>query len=483
MHKQKHRHLVAAPIAILAILTVAGLSNLVPARAEVDSGRMTVRLSSPNADQTFAIGGGVAGILRQGSALLADDFGSRLALKEGQMLLRASEFVSLDLGDSITASAVRGSFVAVREGGAVTVAALDTPLVIANGTSNIVLAPGSQSTFKPGQPGTVTTIGSEWYTTQLSDLAMLSAPVLPAIGHQGLAAAIDQHDLKDCVSIVSEGHLSHSDLRSALSTLLQSGHIDVTTYDCIRSFSDSLDPPGTLRELSLLTLAAEGARTDTTASAAIAGDFTSDPMLRSALPDVLPLLAIVTLKPLQPSLLDIFPTAVIETGLSDPARAVAILQRTAMLPKALVSAGLPLQSEAWKSVIARAITVLKTTVPEEQRSALDASLTQVLGVQTVKEQPVASAKPVPTTHWSADELTAITRDVLMTHGALVATTTALTPDTEAQTVRVEGVFIAEGGWNVPYGFSYDPGSETVKEITRDGRKLPNAVPLKTFFGQ
>ncbi len=483
MNKQKHRHLVAAPIAILAILAVATVSNFMPVLAGSVSGRMTVHLSASSDDEAFHIGGGVAGILREGSDLLADDFGTGLSLRKGQVLLRAPEILTLTLSDTMAVTVIHGSFVAVRDGETVTLAALDMPLLLANGDALTVLPPGRQLTMTPGAPDQNTSIGGDWYASQLSDLSTLESPRPRNIDDVRLADALETHDLTSCVSIATEGHLARPDLQTALAALLTAGKIDRDTYACIRELAHALDSSGALGKLVLLTLATEAVRTDTATSDMIAADFRADPFLKSAFPEILPVLAMTRQRPVQPSLINAFANTVIEAGLADPARALTIIRRASGVPRTLAAAGLPLQSQAWKSAIARAIVVLKTTVPEADRALLDVAFAEVVSMpEEVKPKAAAPAPEAPSTQWSEDELIAITHDVLASHGALFAVTTVLTPDAKAQTVLVEGIFVAEGGANVPYAFTYDPAKERVMKIIRDGHRLPNAVPVQTFFG-
>lgn len=481
MNKQKHRHLVALPIAVLAILTVGVCSHLLPVQAEADGTRLTVHLRASDRDEVFSIGSAVAGMLRSSSELLADDAGSRLSLKRGQVLLQTAEPLTLEAGDTMRVIVAYGAFVAVRDADAVTIAALDTPVLIEQGGVKSVLEPGRQVRVASGLPEQRTAIGSDWFTAQWSDLTLLPSVRITPIQDQDLRAAIDARP-SACTAIADAGHIARSDLRSALATLLSGRRIDTDVYHCIRSLTRALDGSDTMTSLALLLLATEGGRTDTAASSLISEDFIRDPFLKTVFPVTIPVLAVTSQRPVQAPLIHAFGSTVIQIGLASPAQAIRLITNAAHLPRTLATAGLPMQSDAWKSSLVRAVVVLKTTVPDADRSALDAAFSDILRKPVIAAAAPVVVKEVPSTHWTEDELTAITRDILVTHGALLATTTTLTPDAETQTVLVEGVFIAEDSGNVPYVFTYNPGKERVTKIIRDGRRLPNAVPVQTFFG-
>ncbi len=481
MHKQKHRHLVALPIAVLAILAVGVCSNLLPVQAETDGARMTVHLRASERDEVFSIGSAVAGLLRTSSELLADDAGTRLSLRRGQVLLQTAEPLTLEAGDSLRVAIAYGAFVAVRDADSVTIAALDTPLLIEYAGTKSVLEPGRQVRVVPGLPEQRTAIGGDWYTAQWSDLALLPSVRITPIENQEFRTAIATRP-SECVTIADAGHIARGDLRSGLAILLTERRIDTDVYHCIRSLARSLDGSDTMIPLALLLLATEGGKTDPSAATLITEDFTHDPFLKAVFPVTLPVLAVTRQRPVQAPLIHAFGSTVIQTGLASPANAISLIANASHLPRTLASAGLPIQSDAWKSSLIRAIVVLKTTVPEADRSELDAAFADILRKPVIAAAAPAPVQETPTTHWTDDELTAITHDILVTHGALLATTTTLTPDAEKQTVLVEGVFIAEDSGNVPYVFTYDPGKERVTNIIRDGRRLPNTVPVQTFFG-
>lgn len=471
-HTTKHRHFVAVPVAVLAVTTFFGVCTAVPLRADVAIGASSAKLSATETDHPFAVGRSVAGILREGSMLSADRVGASLTLQDGQVLLRTQEAVSLDLGIA-TVSMLRGSIVAVRDAGSVTIAVLTDPVLLKRGEELTLLQPGMQVTVQ-NDALRPTQIGSGWYAEQLADLATLP-PVSDA-----------RTDIVD--SVCSDSSVSTDDMRAALRLLLASGKITSEAYRCLRETAQAIDPSHSVFRLALTSLMTEGARTEDEASRMILDDVQNDAFLGPQLTLLVPELAVRAGKPVQPAFLDSYPSTLIKLGLTHPDRAIEALGKAQDLPSALTSAGLPLQSDAWRSVLIRSIVVLKTTVPDAERRELERILTHVVEVKVfaadtqTSSAPASVAVKAPSTHWSDAELQAIAHDVLASHGALFATTTTLTPDAAAQTVAVEGIYVLQNGSNVLYAFTYDPAAETVTRIIRDGKRYPNAVPVRVFFG-
>jgi hypothetical protein len=259
------------------------------------------------------------------------------------------------------------------------------------------------------------------------------------------------------------------------------GRMTAAIYEALRTAAGT----GTEEmRLLLIRLALRGARTDADAARMITDDFLADDILKDEFTRLLPSLAMTSAKPVQPELIRAWAGEVIRQGLKDGTGSALLIRDAAVLPAALTQAGYPLQAREWKSSLGRAAAVLKTTVSAPNRAVLAGAeqlfLTSAGPVADAPDDAPAE-KPAPATSWTADELSAITRDTLVSHGALIATSTAFTADAETQTVLVQGVFVAENGKDVPYTFTYDPAASVLRQIRRDGRLLPNAVPVQTFF--
>lgn len=461
MIKKTHRHFVAVPIALLMMLAFTSVATLIPVRAELVAAQKSVQLSATLDDEEFYIAENIAGILKAGTKLSADPAGTRLSLRSGQALLRTSRVVRLDI-DTVTVTALRGSFVAAKDAQTIMIAALDAPVIIAGDTFTLVLAPRMQVLLKKDLSHTLSSIGIEWYSAQMQSLS-------------SLRPSSKQSMIDDACA--QEQSFS-SDNAGFIVTLVGSGRITTDVYSCILRFSDRMDDAQSIRRLALLTLATEGARIDDEAAVLILDAFEHDSVLRSALPQVLPALVIQNRSAVPPQLIDLFSTGIIEKGLMDPVDAIALLENAVPVSDTLRRSGLPLQADLWQAATTKVMRVLRSVVSDDQRVKLDQLIRHSSHSSSVTADREATR---PLTDWSDEELLFMTRNTLLDHGALFSSTTLLTPDKDHQTVRIEGIFILKDNKNVRYDCTYDPTKEIFTNIIREGTRLPNDVPVTIFF--
>jgi len=466
MIKKTHRHFVAVPIALVMMLAFVSVTMLVPVRAELVAAQKSVHVSATLDDEEFYLGQNIAGMLKAGTKLSADPIGTRLSLNSGQALLRTSGFMKLDI-DTVQVSALHGSFVAAKDAQTIMIAALDAPVILVSDEFSLVLAPRMQVLLKKDVSYTLSSIGREWYSTQMQSLSSLR----PASKQ-----SIEQNMIDDACA--QEQNFS-SDDAGFIVTLLGHGRITTDVYSCILRFSDTMDDAQSIRRLVVLVLATEGARIDDEAAVLILDAFEHDSVLRSSLPQVLPALVIQKRSATTPpQLIDLFSTGIIEKGLLDPVDAIALLENAISVPDTLRRSGLPLQADLWQAAITKVVTVLKSVVSDDQRVELDQLIHQTSSSSsTTFDQDVIR----PQTNWTDEELILMTRNTLLDHGALFSSTTLLTADTEHQTVRIEGIFILKDNKNVRYDCTYDPTREVFTNIIREGTRLPNDVPVTIFF--
>jgi hypothetical protein len=433
MHTQRHRHIVAVPIVALAMLLIGGVNHFMPLHAAVGQGasRTTLKVS---VDQPFSIGTDITGFLYAGSALQADRHGQSLTLQRGQAIITPATYVVLTVGD-ILVSFDAPVFVILDT--VTTIVALTEPVIVTRDDARFILLAGQQLRVDPSKKVSLSTVPAAWLAETLSHITV-------------------PHDTADITRITTETY--HS--------LLQSS-----------------DPDTDQRRLLLLRLMSLGARTDQEAAELITADILSDSFLHDALLSLLPHMALSTRSPLQKPLIAAWAQSVIETGVRDATRASLLISQNTDLPSFLEEIGYPVQATLWRSALLKAISTLKPTVSDEDSLVLSQAHDTLTVDMQEEETPLATVtlQPAVTSQWAFDELRLLTKEALVRHGALFATSTALVPDITSQTVLVQGIYVAEQGSDVPYTFTYNPSLQVLSNITRDGERLPNTVPINVFF--
>lgn len=432
MHTQRHRHIVAIPLVALAMLVIAGLNHLMPVHAALVMEEFEVHLEATR-DQPFQIGAGMSGLLYAGSVLGANRDGHALTLAQGQVVLIPTGFATLDTGDI---RVLFDSSVSVIRDTRTTIVALKNPVIVVKQDTRYVVLFGQQLSVDPAGVVSVSTVSSSW-------------------------------------------------LSETLSKTISTADVDTSrvTSDSYRRLLLDVDPTTDQYRLLLLRLISLGARTDDDVAKQITADIVGDSFLYSALPSMLPQAALLVGTPVQTPLIAAWADSVIASGVRDGNATTTLLVQAAELPSALEERGYPVQATLWRSALLRAIAILRPTVSAESAVLLAQAhvmLTADMRPEDAQVEPSAQYS-VPTTSWTFDELRAMTQDVLVRHGALIATSTALVPDISSQTVLVQGVYVAEQGRDVPYTFTYDPALQELRSIIRDGEQLPNAVPVDIFF--
>lgn len=432
----RHRHFVAIPVTAFAMLFLGGVINLIPVRAEQQRGAMSVHLQADQ-EQSFSIGTSVTGMLYEGSVLRAERDGSRVSLVRGQTLLAAREFLTVDIG-ALQVDAFGTSFYLVK-GDMTTIAALEAPIVVTIHDKSMIVVPGTQLSIREDGDMVVTaTLPSDWQAERRRD-----------------AKALLSDQLSDDRSMSAE-------------TLL--GRLDAT--DVLMQ-----------RRLLLLRMITLTARMPEQDLQTVVVGIEDDVVLRENISAFLPALTAVSRRPLSPLLVQTWADRVIESGLRKGTGTALLVRETASLPTLLEEQGFPLQADLWRASLRHIVDVLLQTVSTENRMVLTEAR-DVFTAEAITLLPKARAEfapKKPKTSWTADELSAITHQALVHAGALIATSTAFVPNTETQTVEVQGIFVAENSQDVPYSFTYDPAARLLLHINRNGERLPNTVSLEIFF--
>lgn len=452
MHTKTHRHFVAVPLAVLLMLAVAATESILPAGAAGVIGASGVRFATAETATDFEVGWMLTGTLETQSALHADRSGRHIELVRGQVLLRSSGLTELTMGN-VTVVALASSYVALHDTTSSTVVPLSAPVLLITSSEMMVLVPGSQLSINAASTISTATVPPDWYAERMQALKLLPETISPSVG-------------------------PHSELAA----ILETGRITPAVFTHALELVRHLDPSGTAERLLLVRLLQEESRTDDDVSVRIAEVIAADKFLASELVSALPLLVAALGKPVAAVHIDAWEQATLSMGLTNNTAAVAVLRRYTGFPQMLSRAGYPNQSLLWQRALTSVAQTLRTTLSGAALTDLDTELA-ILMRGELTEQPALSAPVVsaPSTNWSEQQLIAIVRTMLTSKGVLMAVTTELVPDTPTQTVHVRGVFMAEQGADIPYVFTYDVARGRIANIVRDGKEMPIAVPVETFF--
>lgn len=461
MHTKTHRHFVAVPLTIVLMIVIAGTHTLIPAGAAELTRASDVRFAADSVSMDFDVGWMIAGTLEPSSVLRANNSGEALELVTGQALIRSIGFTELAV-DSVKVHALAASYVALRDRTSVTVAALSSFVIVTTQHETVILAPGMQMTFQEGKDVQTAPVPEHWYAEKLQAAQLLRESIIP----DG-----------------SRDHPAHRDLQAVLAQTLRDGRIISDVFASAHSAAEDVDGAGMAQRLLLLRLLQEGTRTDTDASLALAEQIAADRFLSIELVSLLPHTVKILMRPVADEHIRFWEKSALSRGLEDREAVLALLHQNVLLPQQLLRAGYPQQSALWQRALSSVGTTLRTTLSAQEVQSLDKDLAVINRSDVATESDNTAVTPVyiPATHWSEAELLQIVREQLFTGRVLTAVTTQLAPDTPTQTVRVTGVFMAEQGTDVPYDFTFDVARQTISAIVRDGKNLPNSVPVEQFF--
>lgn len=447
MHTQTHRHFVAIPVAIVAALLVVATHTSVSAFAGLDPGRQTVLVTTKESAVDVRVTPNVAVHLEPGSAAESFRDGKHIELRRGHMLLKTSDMLVLDAGNGIMVFAVDASFSALRDDSSTTVAALVSPIIVSDDGELHLLAPGMQYLWR-GEVGERLDLPFDWYGEHVAKAALLDLP----------------------------------ETENTIRSPIAGGRITDESLETLFADVAAADTDGTLRRALLIRLLAEGSRTDEAAGARIAHELNDDPWFGSSLGLVLPRMVIAAGTPAAGEIVHAWAGWIIQAGLRDATPTLEALETASQIPLTMNARGYPEQALHWQKAVSHAGAVLRSTKSPENQAMIDDILTRAArSVPEIRREEAEYVPPAPLTHWSAEELQFQIRELIVSRGGLLATTTEFAPDAARQTVRVTGVFVAEEGRDIGYAFTYDASAGLLMDIVRDGKKLPNALSPETLF--
>ena len=448
----------AVPLACLLLVLIAGVHAVLPVKSAHFSGEQTgysgTMLEAGEIRRLIDAGWHLQGILEPRSRMLLSDE-THVSFLTGEAVLSSPGYNVLSLDALRSLILLDATIWISRDAAGVSIVPLDAPVLFVSDGSMTVIPAGSQ--LKITATPKLSPVPYDWLMQKKTDAASLSVPDITAD-----AGASDQAAQATIASLFqSDTLLSQDDLRALLTS------------------ARALDDTGTLSGLSAYRLALSPGRFGTGKDDALSTILRSSPIAQAAL-NALPSVVQATLKPVSGWLIDAWSAQVIRSGMNDPKTGISILREYQHLPDLLREAGYPLQSDTWQSALSRAQQTLLPLLSPLQRTELDL---QTIDLTAVPSPAVASVFPAQP-RYTEKQLLAVARQMLAEHGVLMGSATHLLPLAgPPQAVRIIGVFIAEGGKDVPYEFIYDPAAQTLSRIIRDGMEQPNAVPVEVFFRQ
>jgi hypothetical protein len=444
MHTQKtrHKHFVAAPMLVLALILITTVNGSLPVRASVSAGATEGVLTATDKAQDFAASG-VQGRLEQGGTLVIARDGKSVILRSGGALIAAGDALRTSVGFGMTVTSFGGAFFALRDAGSVTVAALNQPVIVdANGKRYVVVV-GMQLAMGTANELKISSVPTSWLREKLSivksftDSSVTASYALPQIG------------------MIDAGTL-----QSALEAADRSG------FD-------------QLHALILLKISTQGSRLTDDAAKTIVNS------LRTAFAEdlalLVPRLALSSKTPLAEGLIDAWTKSMLRLAATDRIAAKEALRTAAPVASAYDTAGLPLQAESWRSAAQAASATLGSLLPSEERDALARTLRKADTTTVLPAAPESSASSA-VAQLTETQLLARVRSMLVGGHILFTSITKITlENTGPDRARVENVFISEKGRDTSYSFTVDIASGIVRSIVRDGKMLPNDVSIDAFF--
>jgi len=470
----------------LGMVMIAAVNASLPAHAsQSSSGMGEWTLTAQASARDFSIPLTVAGRLDPGGSLAVTDSGQRLRLTQGTAHLRAVGLTAVDVPFAVRVDALAADFSLIAEPDAVTVVAVSAPVLATRGDRTWVVSPKRQLRIDSSGNARLSGVPGEWLESEAALFRTMQAfdPAASVPQVEALDAAIARGAYADALAVVGVSAPDPVSASPLLSKVL--GGDEPFTSDrvtlafaLVRTRSSPL-----FSTLLALRLVQEGERIEEKAAPLVVRELASSP-LADDLPSIVPLLAAALGRPLVPGIVDQWKTETIRLVAMDPAAAFPVFRETApLLPALYIQAGFPRQARLWEEAIANVSAVLSPLLPVDERTTLERDL-QAARLRDAEDQPTAPSSVASlTAHSRPDqELLSFTRQLLREHGVMLSTlTTVKVVADRADAVRIEGVFIAEEGRDVPYAFTVDIAQDRIVGIVRDGVRLPNGLPVSQFF--
>ena len=411
---QKHRHLIAIPVALLTVSAVISAQMILPTKASLIEASYSQTIETTDTSQTVTVG--PMSIVLDPSSVLHVDLSGKLILEKGSMIVASKSLIN---AESVTG--FDGALWMLKSGDSITAVALRSPFVLSAEGKSMLIPEGSQGVL----------VGSK-----------IKRSTVP-------------------VSSLEEAKKRIPSFKDSSETI---SNPDMTLLSALRALSDPWVKQESVPSF-LVTL------------------FSSAQSLDTA--DMLPAHVFVSVTPLPAEAIDRWASEFLALAALNGDEAISVLDTASKLPLLFREKGFPKQEQEWAKAVDRVSRVVLTILPAEKRAALSDVLRVNRGFVSAEslqsEQPESEKKAASSL--SPEELIDAGNTLIAEQDLLLSAATRVLIDSEdSSLVRIEGVFREENGDDVSYDFSYDPTSQMLSKIMRDGARLPNVVSIESFFG-
>lgn len=440
---------------MLLLLTIVGFDRLIAHGMPLGGSTIDGMLITEQSEQQFSLTG-LSGLLGPLSRLSMSRDAQTLSLRKGSLLIDAAGTVSINIGDGFTVRLLDGSCLVLRDEHSGTVVALSAPALALRGDERWILPRGTQLTLDGVGRVQQSEAPAQWLAEQSAKNASLPRAELPAAD-----------PIASLVALLHSSDPLTSDALSAAFAL------------------SAVSQDSALEVLAAVQLAPQAERMDGRASDMIVSAILEH-IASSELAFAVPALANSTLKILPAGLIAAWSKAAGRMAADDPVGSATLFHRiVASLPARYETAGYPKQAMLWRGSIRQVhviLSLLLTGAAAEEYAEDFATAMRETDLSERSARSSESAAPQRLSSYTSDQLTDLTRQFLLKEEVLLGASVSITVDGEnPDCARVDGVFIAEAGHDVPYAFSYCPRKEFIRRIDRDSKHLPNDVPVDTFF--
>lgn len=478
----RHRHFVAMPLMAILLLGVGGLGTLTKAAIPEVSRSGEEQIVSQDDERQFSFTERALSVsLQPHSKVTLLDRTQALRMEVGSAILKASGLVSIDLGFGAEATLLLGSATLLRDSQSATVVALTAPLIVSRAGSDWMLPPQYQ--LRIASDGSVqrSKVPYEWFSDQQSRSHAL--PVIPLPQPTGDIASLVEPLLSSDVPsndvLQSIRSLSDTDRRTLVAMFIDesSPELSFATANAAFTVADTFVDHRMQQLVFLRFLLLQDRMHEDTANSMTLrlASASFDP---SEFIFTVPSTALSTLRPFAPSLIDAWTKIALESGVLDPSHTASVLQPLlSRLPASYDIQGYPRQAMLWQEATARIAVVLTPLLAHAEDVSINGSARTLSEPATQK----ASSSPVAAPQSYAQEAERV-RNVLLEKNVLFTAGTTIASDSDASgCMRVSDVYLEHASPDQSFTFSLCLDEGMVRKIVRDGKRLPNDVPVLAFF--
>ncbi len=446
MFAQKHKHFVALPIFLIAMLCIATSDRLVATVLQETPRAAAVSLRASTQPVAWNGKSGIAVALDTQSSISIDEAKNSITLTDGSVIVSASGFGIIHARSS-TVHILHGSVLVLQDATSTTVVALRAPLVIETNESQTLLPRGYQMHII-GQSHEVSQVPADWLQQKIRSIP----PSIDSTLSSSAKAFFDVLAVSKC-TVYPTSAISPSDASAILASVLAG---DNGSADCSETVTRllPLDTVPTRVQL-LLALAAERRPVD---------DLLAEIEIPVSLDKEFALAVLqeetATIRPLPLSVLNFFTHSVERFASGSPDDAFAsLVQPAEKMAQIFDEAGYPESAKQW----------------QEASDTLYAFIAPLLPAAK-KKQVVAPVPVVDERVYDPQQVVALANQYLRSSALLFTTETTITYDAKAR-VRIAHAYVATAHGDSEISCTFDTATQLVSDIVLGAIPLPNSVPL------